>query len=372
MTQRAATGGATGGATWRVWVVAVAVAGATLGGVWSGFGQREPGVARAALAEVRVQGGGASFPKSIYLRWASDYSGRHPDVRVEYTSQGSGAGIAGITNKTLDFGASDAPLSRKEREAIKDGEVLQIPSVAGAVVIVCNVPGVEKQLNLTGELVAEIYLGKITRWNDAKLAAVNPEVKLPDMPIAPVYRADASGTSYVFTSYLATQSPAFVKELPPTKQFQPQVGQAEKGNEGVSNRVRSVPGAVGYVELTYAMNEKLSSAAIRNKAGHFVSATTQSVSKAGAKAEKLIDPIWNSSDEGAYPISSFTYLLIYKDLGYMGGREKAQAVLGFMRYALGEGQQAAEGLFFAPLPDAVKAKATAALDSVTFNGTPLK
>lgn len=328
--------------------------------------------AGATAAETRIQAGGATFPKAIYERWASDYSKAHEGIRLEYDAKGSGAGIAGITNHTYDIGATDAAMSKKEREAVKEGEILHIPTVAGAVVIAYNLPGFTGDLKLTGEVIAGVYTGTITKWNDPKIAELNSGVTLPDTTIAPVYRSDSSGTSFVFTSYLATQGPEIAKVIPPTKQFPAKAGAAEKGNDGVANRIKTTPGGFGYIELTYAMNQKMPFALLKNKSGNFVKATTETVSKSGEKAEKLVDPIWNMEGSDAYPISAFTYLLAYKDLGYLGSEEKAKAVLGFLRYAVGEGQWSAAELFYAPLPDAVKAKAVAAIDSITFNGQPLK
>lgn len=330
----------------------------------------------ASAQEIRVQGGGASFPKALYLRWASDYSkASEGKVQVEYNSKGSGFGIAGVTNKTLDFAGSDAPMNRKEREAAKEAnggiEIVHIPACAGAVVMAFNLPGYDGEVKLTGEIIADVYLGRISKWNDDRIKAENPEAKLPDLAITPVCRADGSGTSFVFSSYLGTQSQDFLKQIPPTKQFPMKVGAAETGNEGVSNAVRKIPGAFGYIELTYALNEKLQYALVKNKAGKYIKASTQSVSKAGEQAENLVSPIWNSAAEDAYPISSFTYLLVYKDLGGMP-REKAERVKDFLKYSLTTGQSAAEELYYAPLPEAVRKKALEAIEGLTWKGEAIK
>lgn len=326
--------------------------------------------AKFTSADVKVLGGGASFPKAVYQRWAADYHSAHADTSVEYGSQGSGFGISGIINKTLDFAGSDVPMTKPERERA-GAEVVHVPSVAGAVVMAYNLPDLKGELNLSGAVIADIYLGKIAKWNDPAIAAKNPGVALPDLAITPVYRSDASGTTFVFTSYLATQSKDFIRASPPGKNITITGGQAGKGNEGVSNTVTKIPGSVGYIELTYAINEKIPFAAIESREGKFVKASPESVSKAGEKAESLTGKIWNSPVEGAYPISSFTYLIVFKDLSYMNDEAKARSVVGFLNYAVTSGQSVATGLSYAPLPEAVKARSLEAIRSITFNGKPL-
>lgn len=319
---------------------------------------------------VRLQGGGASFPKAIYQRWASDFGSKHSGMSVEYNSQGSGFGIAGITNKTLDFAGSDAPMNKAERDKAP-AEVLHIPSVAGAVVMAYNLPGVSGEIKLTGEIVADIYMGKIAKWNDSRITSINPGVNLPDLAITPVYRSDSSGTTFVFTNYLATQSREFIKASPPGKNITITGGQAGKGNEGVSNTVTKIPGAIGYIELTYAINEKIPHASLQNRSGKFVKASVGAVSVAGEDAENLTANIWNSKAENAYPIAAFTYMLVYKDLSYTNDKAKAKAIVDFLKFCLTDGQGVAPDLAYAPLPDAMKQKALAALKEITFEGKPV-
>lgn len=349
-------------------VLGAAVVGMVLGGA---------GLVSPARAATTVQGGGASFPAPIYKRWAQDFEAKS-GTHVEYNSQGSGAGILGVTQKTLDFAGSDAPMSKTEKAALGSDEVLQLPAVAGAVVLTYNLPEVKGEIKLTGEVIAEIFLGKITKWNDAKISGLNAGMELPATPITPVYRSDGSGTTFVFTSYLATQSVDFVKQSPPGKNVTINGGQAGKGNEGVSNQVKKIPGAIGYVELTYALNEKLAFAAVKNKAGSFVTASPASVSAAGVGAEgkmkgtSLTANIWNGEAAEAYPISSFTYLLVRKDLSYLKDSAKAQGVVDFIKYGITTGQGNAEGLSYAAVPEAIRSKALDALASVVFEGKALE
>lgn len=355
----------------RLAAVATVLGGAIFGVAPSLFGVNTHAAGMASVVQaVRLQGGGATFPKAVYQRWASDFGTKNSGMTVEYNSQGSGFGIAGITGKTLDFAGSDAPMNKAEREKAQ-AEVLHIPSVAGAVVMAYNLPGVSGEIKLTGEIVAEIYMGKISKWNDSKITSINSGVSLPDLAITPVYRSDSSGTTFVFTNYLATQSKEFIKSSPPGKNITVTGGQAGKGNEGVSNTVVKIPGAIGYIELTYAINEKIPHASLQNRSGKFVKASVEAVSIAGEDAENLTANIWNSKAENAYPIAAFTYLLVYKDLSYTGDKAKAKAIVDFLHYCVTDGQGVASSLAYAPLPDAMKKKAVDALKSVTFEGKPV-
>lgn len=330
-----------------------------------------------AMADTRLQGAGATFPNPLYQKWVVDYQKQNPAVKIDYQAIGSGGGIKGITEKTVDFAGSDAPMTRREKEAAR-AEVVHIPTVAGGVVAAYNLPGFDGELKLTGPLLVDLFSGRITQWNDARIAAVNPGVALPAMPITVAYRTDGSGTTFVFTSYLAGQSEEFRSTIGASKQVKWPVGQGGKGSEGVTAIIQQVPGAIGYVDSNYAVANKIPFALVQNKAGKFVKATPATVSAAGAGAVRAMKAdlavnIWNQDGDDAYPIAAFTYIIVYKDLGYLKSQEKAAELVKFLRWAtLGEGQAAAPGLDYAPLADPVKAKVADAIDGLTFNGRPLK
>lgn len=330
-----------------------------------------------ASAETRLQGAGATFPNPIYQKWVTDYQKANPSVKIDYQSIGSGGGIKGITEKTIDFAGSDAPMSKREKEAAKD-PIVHIPTVAGAVVAAYNLPGFTGDLKLTGPVLVDIFSGKITKWNDAKIAEVNSGASLPDTDITVAYRTDGSGTTFVFSSYLATQSEDFKGNIGASKQVKWPVGQGGKGNEGVTAIVQAVPGSIGYIEVNYAIANKVPFALMQNKAGKFIKASPETVSAAGSGAVEqmkgdLAVNIWSQAGEQAYPISAFTYVIVYKDLGYLKSQEKATELVKFFKWAAtGEGQQLAQSMDYAPLADGVKAKVEEALNSFTFNGQPLK
>ncbi len=328
-----------------------------------------------ALAQTRLQGAGASFPNPLYQRWAEDFHKSHEAIQVDYQSTGSGAGIKAITDKTVDFAGSDAPMSRAERERAP-AEVLHLPTVAGAVVPAYNLPDLKEPLNLSGEVLADIYLGTITRWNDPRIGELNEGVTLPDMAISPVYRADSSGTTFVFTNYLSTQSKAFREQVGPGKEVKFPRGQAAPRNDGVTAAIQRTAGSIGYIELNFAIANKIPYAAVKNRAGNFILATPATTSAAGEGAvesmkNNLAVNIWNQPGEQAYPISAFTYVIVYKDLGYLGSREKAEALVTFLRWAATEGQETADDLDYAPLSEGVQTKVLEAIDGLTFEGQPL-
>ncbi|HLL91248.1 MAG TPA: phosphate ABC transporter substrate-binding protein PstS, partial [Tepidisphaeraceae bacterium] len=321
-------------------------------------------------AEVRLQGAGATFPNPVYQRWVSEYQKSNPDVKIDYQSIGSGGGIKGITEKTVDFAGSDAPLSKKEKAAV-EGEIVHIPTVAGAVVAAYNLPGFSGELKLSGPVLADIFQGKITNWNDPKIASLNGGAGLPDMAITPAYRTDGSGTTFVFTNYLATQSEEYKGSVGMGKSVKWPTGQGGKGNEGVTAIVQSTPGSIGYVELNYATANNIPFALLQNKAGKFVKASPETVSNAGTGAveqmeKSLAVDIWNQPGDEAYPIAAFTYILVYKDLGYLKDENKAKALVSFLKWATtGEGQQVAATLDYAPLAKPVQGKVTEAINSLT-------
>lgn len=327
-----------------------------------------------AAAEVRLNGAGATFPDPLYQRWVTEYQKLNPDVKIDYQGIGSGGGIKGITEKTLDFAGSDAPMSKKEKEAA-GGEILHIPTCAGAVVPAYNLPDYKGELKLDGETLAQIFMGKVTKWNDPKIAALNEGASLPDLSITPVSRTDGSGTNFVFTNYLATQSEEFKSTIGVGKQVKWPAGQGGKGNPGVTAAVQGTPGALGYVELNYATANKIPYASVKNKAGKFVKATTESVAAAGTNAvDKMTAPgklavdLWNQPGDETYPIAAFTYILVYKDLDYLKDEAKAKALVGFMNWATTDGEKIAPELDYAPLSQAVQAKAAEAIKALTWNG----
>ena len=328
-----------------------------------------------ASAETKLTGAGATFPNPIYQKWVAEYQKSHPDVKIDYQSIGSGGGIKGISEKTIDFAGSDAPMSKKELAAA-GGEVVHIPTVAGAVVAAYNLPDFKGELKLDGPTLADIFQGKITKWNDPKIAALNAGAQLPSIGITPCSRTDGSGTTFVFTNYLATQSDDFKGSVGMGKQVKWPTGQGGKGNEGVTAAVQGTPGAIGYIELNYATQNKIAFATMKNKDGKFVKCSPESVAAAGAgavdKMEKtLAVDIWNQAGADAYPISAFTYIIVYKDLGYLKDQNKAKALVDFLKWATTEGQSTAKEMDYAPLAPAVQQKATAALAGLTWSGTPV-
>lgn len=328
--------------------------------------------------EVRLQGAGATFPNPLYQLWVSEFQKLHPNVKIDYQSIGSGGGIKAITEKTVHFAGSDAPLNKKELEALGADNIVQVPTCAGAVVPAYNVPGVTKTIQFTGEVLAEIYMGRISKWNDAKLVALNEGTKLPDLAISPAWRSDGSGTTFVFSSFLATQSDSFKESVGAGKQVQWPLGQGGKGNEGVAAAVQSTSGSLGYIEMNYAEANKIAYGAVKNQHGAFVKASTQSVAVAGEgvgatmKGTVLAANIWNQPGEDAYPISGFTYIIFYKDLSTSKTAQEAKAFKDFVLWALGDGQRLAGTMTYAPLAEGVRAKALQAVEQVVFKGAPVK
>jgi phosphate transport system substrate-binding protein len=334
--------------------------------------------AAAAVAETRLQGSGATFPAPLYMKWVAGYQAAHPDVKIDYQSIGSGGGIKNITDKTVHFAGSDAPMSKSEIEKAGGADnLVQVPSCAGGVVPAYNLPDVKTELKFTGEILADVYLGKISKWNDPKIAAVNEGVKLPDLAITPAWRTDGSGTTYVWTNYLCTQNEEFKSSIGAGKQVKFPIGEGGKGNEGVAAAVQRTPGTLGYIEVNYANANKIAYGSLRNRAGKFVRATTQSVSAAGAGAvDKLTGTvlaanIWDQPGDDAYPVASFTYLIVYRDLNNVQGRAEAQALVDFLWWATHDGQKFAPEMDYAPLAKGVQAKVETALQSITFKGEPL-
>jgi phosphate transport system substrate-binding protein len=320
------------------------------------------GIARADA--LLINGAGATFPFPLYSKWFAEYNKLHPDLRFNYQSIGSGGGVKQITEKTVDFGASDAPMS--DAEMAKAPGIVHIPTVLGAVAVVYN--GAPAGLKLTPEVLADIFLGKITRWNDPKLQSIAGQPKLPDAAITVAHRSDGSGTTAVFTDYLAKISPAWKTTVGTGKAVKWPVGLGGKGNEGVTGSVKSTPGSIGYVELAYANQNKLTMAAIKSADGEFVMPSIESTSAAAAGVEMPADfrvSITNAKGKGAYPISSFTYILIYKE---QTDAAKGKAIGNFLWWAIHDGQKLAGPLDYAPLPKPVVAKVETALRGITVGG----
>ena len=318
----------------------------------------------AAADSLLINGAGATFPFPLYSKWFSEYNKLHPDLKFNYQSIGSGGGIKQITEKTVDFGASDAPMSDEELK--KAPGVMHVPTVLGSVAVVYN--GAPEGVKLTGENVADIFLGKISRWNDPKLTAANPGAKLPDVAITVAHRSDGSGTSAVFTDYLGKVSSEWKTKVGVGKSVKWPAGLGGKGNEGVTGVVKSTPGALGYVELAYAKQNHLMMAALKNVDGNFVLPSIESTSEAAAAVEMPADfrvSITNAKGKNAYPISSFTYLLVYKD---QTDAQKGKPLVDFLWWAAHDGQKMAGPLDYAPLPKAVQARVETEIKTITVQG----
>ena len=318
-----------------------------------------------AQQTLQINGAGATFPNPIYSKWFSEYNKLHPNVQINYQSLGSGAGIRQLTNQTVFFGATDGPMTQDQLLAAP-GKVLHFPTVLGAVVPVYNIPGVTAQLKFTGPLLADIFLGKITKWNDPAIAKVNAGVNLPGTDITVAHRSDGSGTTYIFMDYLAKLSPEWKQKVGVATAVNWPVGVGGKGNEGVSGLVTQTPGSIGYVELIYALQNKTSFGSVQNSAGEFVTASVEAVSLAAAEAAKSMPAdfrvsITNAPGKGVYPISSFTWLLLYEN---PKDKAQAKAMVDFVKWALSDGQKFASDLGYAPLPEAVIKLEMAALSKI--------
>ena len=313
----------------------------------------------------QINGAGATFPNPIYSKWFAEYNRLHPDVRINYQSLGSGAGIRQLTSRTVFFGASDQPMKDEQLQSAP-GAILHFPTVLGAVVPIYNLPGVSGGLKFSGPLLADIVLGKVTRWNDPAIVKLNPGVNLPDQEITFVHRSEGSGTTFILADYLAKVSPEFRKKVGVDASLKWPVGVGGKGNEGVAGLVRQTPASLGYVELVYALQNQLSVGSVQNAAGTFVTPSVESVTAAaaGAAADMPDDfrvSITNAPGEQAYPIASFTWLLLYAD---PADKAQGRVMKDFVRWALTDGQKYAAELGYAPLPDAVVQQELKALEKL--------
>jgi phosphate transport system substrate-binding protein len=302
-----------------------------------------------------INGAGATFPYPIYSKWFNEYSQQHPNVKINYQSIGSGGGIRQVSEGTVDFGATDGPMSDEQIAGAKI-KTQHIPTVLGAVVPVYNLPGLNKDLNFSGDVIADIYLGKIKMWNDGRIAKDNPGVNLPNQAILPVYRSEGSGTTYIFTDYLSKVSPDWASKVGKNTSVKWPAGIGQKGNEGVAGMVRQSPYAFGYVELIYAEQNKMSFGAVKNASGKFLRASTDGVTAAAAAAAKTMPAdyrvsITNAPGATSYPISSFTWLLIPT---HSSDAAKMSALKDFITWMLDHGESEASALSYAPLPKQVQ------------------
>ncbi len=355
------------------WVAAFAIA--SLGAI-ACSGEKSPGSSTPAAetkdgGSVDLTGAGATFPYPLYSKWFADYA-TASGVKINYQSIGSGGGIRQLSEGTVDFGASDSPMKDEEIAKAK-GPVMHFPTVLGAVAITYNLPEVTTALKLSGPVLADIFAGRITRWNDSKIGAMNAGVKLPATDVLVVHRSDGSGTTFVFTDYLSAVSPAWSSGPGRGKEVSWPVGLGGKGNDGVAGQVKQTPGAIGYVELAYAKQNKLPYASIRNAAGHFVAPSPEGMTAAAAGvAEKLPAntdyrlSIVNAAGANAYPISSFTWILVYQQ---QTDAVKGRKLVDFMKWALTEGEKQASALDYAPLPASMGSRLVARLDSIKVGTT---
>jgi phosphate transport system substrate-binding protein len=319
----------------------------------------------ASSQSVDLTGAGATFPYPIYSKWFADYA-QSTGVKINYQSIGSGGGIRQLSEQTVDFGASDGPMSDTELANAKGGPVLHFPTVMGAVVITYNVPGLTRPLNLTGDAIADIFAGKITKWNDAQIVAQNRGVALPNSDILVVHRSDGSGTTYIFSDYLTSVSPSWSSTLGKGKEIKWPVGLGGKGNEGVAGQVKQTPGSIGYVELAYAKQNGLPYANVRNAAGLYVAPSIASVTAAAAsmKLPKNTDyriSIANAPGKDSYPISSMTWILVYQN---QPDRVKGTKLVNFLRWAYNDGEKTVASLDYAPLPAPMVAQLQSRLKTI--------
>ena len=311
--------------------------------------------------KVTLTGAGASFPAPLYTKWFSEYSKANLNVQINYQSIGSGGGIKQITEGTVDFGASDAPMTTEEKSAAETkggSKIYHIPTCLGAVVLTYNLPGVTKPLNMTGDMVAQIYLGKIKKWNDPAIVKENPGVELPDKEIIPIYRTVGSGTTFIFTSFLGASSEEWKAGPGISKTVNFTTGQGAKGNEGVTGQVKQIQYSIGYVELIYAIQNKINFANIKNPNGEYVTPSLESVTKAAEVSsaempESLTMSIINAKGAGAYPISSYTYLLVFEK---NKDAEKGKSLKKLVEWCISDGQNFANELGYSKLPVSVVAK----------------
>ena len=327
----------------------------------------------AGSGSLRLQGAGATFPNPLYQKWLSEYSKQHPELKIEYQSIGSGAGIKQLKEQTIDYGASDAPMTDADLKSAP-GEIVHVPTVLGAVVITYNLQGITQPLRFSPEVIADIFLGKIKKWNDPKITADNPGVTLPASDITVVHRAEGSGTSAVFTDYLSKVSAEWKEKVGAGTSPSWPIGMGGKGNEGVTGQVKSTPNTIGYVELAYAVQNKLPVGQVKNASGNFITPSIDTVTAAAAASaanmpDDLRVSITNAAGPDAYPISSYTYVLLYKN---QKDAAKGKALVNFLWWGIHDGESFAKDLQYAPLPADIVKRAEAKINSVTANGAALR
>jgi phosphate transport system substrate-binding protein len=349
-------------------LVAAACGGGNDGGGSTGADTGSSGAG--SFTGTALTGAGATFPDPIYEQWFQRFREVEPDAKINYQAIGSGGGIEQFTAQTVDFGASDAPLQQDEIDALPS-DYIEIPTVLGGVVFAYNVSGTDSGLKLDGATAAKIFLGDITTWNDQAIAALNPGVDLPDTPISVVHRSDESGTTFVFTSWLASQSDDWDRQVGADKAVNWPTGTGGDGNDGVAAAISQTDGSIGYLSYDFAVTANLGIADVAREDGTFVTPSIDSISAAGGGLSFPISPdtnILNSDAEGAYPISSTTYLLLYKD---MADRDKAQTVFDFVTWALTTGQDTVTEVNYSPLPPEIAQGGLEELTAMTANGTAL-
>jgi len=316
------------------------------------------------VAQTTLNGAGATFPYPMYSKWFNEYHNLHSDIQINYQSIGSGGGIRQVLAGTVDFGASDGPMTDEQLSQSKI-KILHVPTVLGAVVPAYNAPGVSGEVKFTPDVLANIFLGKITNWNDKSIAAANPGVKFPDQPIIVVHRSDGSGTTYIFTDYLSKVSPEWQGGVGKGTSVKWPVGLGGKGNEGVAGVVRQMQGAIGYVELIYAVQNNIPYGVVRNSSGAFIKASLDSVTAAAASVKSMPADfrvsITNAPGKDAYPISSFTWLLIPTQSKEAA---KGKIIQDFLTWMLVDGQKMTAALTYAPLPENVVEKVKAEIKQV--------
>jgi phosphate transport system substrate-binding protein len=323
------------------------------------------GIGRTGFADMLVNGAGATFPYPIYSKWFDVYAKENPGIKFNYQSIGSGGGIRMLSNRTVDLGASDAPMTDQQLSEAP-GKILHFPSVMGADVVAYNLPGFTGTLRLTGPVIADIFLGKITKWDDDKIKALNPGAAIPSQDIVVCHRSDGSGTTFIFVDYLSKVSPSWASDVGKGTSVKWPAGLGGKGNEGVTALVQQTPGAIGYVELIYALNNHIPYAVLQNKAGNWVQASLAGVtaaasSVAGNMPADFRVSITDAPGADVYPISSFTWLLVYQK---QTNKDVGEQIVKFLHWALTDGQKYAPELKYAPLPAEVVQKETAQIQQI--------